>query len=193
MKVIPILAVIFTIVGTVDASLLISIDGVVDPPDTQVIIFPSEEVVVGISGDGLTSGWQTLFLVVQGTASINGGNILYPGSDCWYLDLEEFADAIGESPQDTLALISDVLAIDNIRDMSYIGLYDSASPPAPLVGTLVTGINFRCEDVGDVILSLADVEGNIFDQQVFHQIPEPTTLLLVCFGGLALLKRSKCK
>jgi hypothetical protein len=59
--------------------LLISVDGVVDPPDTEVILTPSGTCVIDIMGDGRPTGCD-FFLVPDALGNVSGGVMLYQGN-----------------------------------------------------------------------------------------------------------------
>jgi hypothetical protein len=179
MKKLLVLMMVLAMAGMANAALLLSVDGVVDPPDTQIEIAPSDEVIIDIWGDGLTDPYAFLLGIAAGDGSkgsldISGATVLYPGSEAAIMEFDDQGTA-------------DMLGLEN--PFVYIELTDVAIPPAPLDGTLVDGIVFHCEALGDVTLVLLDGDGMVMDTQVIHQIPEPMTVALLGLGGLLLRRR----
>ena len=157
-----------------NATMLISVDGVVDPPETEVTLLPSEYAVIDIYSDG-TSKADPYFLMISGPGSldITGATNSYvtPGYPDSIMDLGP-----------PYGILMDL---------------DDPSPTAILpAGTLIDQIIFHYEGPEDVILSLyADTTGSgnpaefvLFDTQVIHQ-PEPMTIALLGLGGLFLRRR----
>ncbi len=145
---------------------------------------------ITISGDSATESPVAAYLFVEGSGSIAGGNIVYPGSLSEYDDLETIAGNMGVSPQDALAAFQAFISKPNLVDLSYITLADGAIPPAPLQGTLVDSIGLTV--AGSVVLTLiSDDFVTVFDTKTIY-VPEPVSLVLFGLGGL-LLRRRRAK
>jgi len=170
------------------AALMISVDGVIDPPAADVELQPGETAVIAIHGDGsMPSPWDC-YLFVEGPGSIDGHTMLYPGSLSSYDDLEAIAESLEMSVEDTLAAFRDFIHMPELQDLSFINLADEPVPPAPLDALLVDDIIFRCSGVGDVTLTLFSCAFvPVYSTQTIHQVPEPMTLLLLGLGGLFTL------
>jgi hypothetical protein len=181
MKKLLVLMMVLGIAGAANAALLISVDGVVDPPDSEIEIMESDWVTLDIWGDGQTDPSAFLMgLELQGPASLDLANtdMIYTGSDASvdWLDYPDIADLLGV--QNPLVLVS-------LNDIPPPG-----TDKAPLDGTLVDGIRLHCDGPGEVVVLLYDFDGNLLDSQVIHQIvPEPMTLGLLGLGGLFLRRR----
>lgn len=194
MKKLFVLMLVVSLASVASAGLKISVDGVVDPADTEIeLIEGSGTAVIDIWGDGATPSPHAPWLFVQGPGSINGSDMVYTGSLALYQDAEEAAIDAG-MPGDVagfLELMAGAVGLEGVTDLGFITLADGAVPPAPLDGTLVDGIIFHCEGLGDVTLTLlAEDLMTVLDTQVIHQvIPEPMTLALLGLGGLFLRRR----
>ena len=205
MKKLLALGLVLGIASMAHAGFVISVNGIIDPPETEIVLQPSQEVILDIHGannDGAPLGF---FLLVNGPGSINGssfvpnpasapGGYFDPGyggegdlSD--YQDAEQFAAGVGLSVPDLLA------AFGGVADMSFGNVASSSPAPSDLNGLLVDGIVFHCEDIGEVIVELwsAGQLGPevLLDTQVIHQIPEPMTMSLLGLGVLGLLRRRR--
>jgi hypothetical protein len=180
MKKLLFLASTFCLASSAHAALMISVDGVIDPPAADVELQPGETAVIGIHGDGQTAPPITAYLLVEGPSSIDGHTMVYRGSLSTYEDL---------APSD---VIIEIVPIPSLVDVSLIVLADVALPPAPLDGLLVDDIIFHCDGLGDVTLSLvSDDFATLYDTQHIQQVPEPMTLLLLGLGGFALAGRRR--
>lgn len=170
------------------ASLMISVDGVVDPPDTQITLKPSEHVMIDIHGADNGTVATAMWLLAQGPGTINGGDIVYVDpaaqSELTTLPAADWEAALGFKFED--------IGYPGTSSASFINIVPSAQDSPALDGVLVDYIDFHCAGLGDVILTLTD--GNVtevFDRQVIHQIPEPMTMGLLGLGGLGLLRRRR--
>lgn len=180
MKKLLIIAIVMLVASMANAGLLLSVDGVVDPPETSITIKPSDRLIIDIVGDGTTDpGLFYMGLAVQGPGSLEIDNaaILYAGSDAgvaWDSD-EEIAGMLGlQFP------FVDV----SLNDVPPVG---TAKPP--LEGKLIDNIIFHCEAPGDVVILLFSGDGEILDTQVIHQIPEPVTVALLGLGALLIRRK----
>lgn len=169
---VPIL--LLALCSPVTAGLFITVDGVVDPPEVNMLF--GEHAVIGIWGDGETEPY-VFFLGVAagdpGTLDIANAVILLPVPRpppvhilIWWDDCE-FAEILG--------LNCPVILIE---------LTDGSPAPPPLIGQLVDLISFHCEGPGDVTLMLFNADGELMDTQLIHQgAPPPALEILEPNGG----------
>jgi hypothetical protein len=189
MKSLAVFGFIFLLAASVNAALMISVNGVIEPPLAEIEVQPDETAVIGIHGDGLTPPPIGLYLFVEGPGRIKGHTIVYRGSLSLYEDYSPEDPHIPELP-DLVKLYRDLLGMPDLMDLSYITLADGVVPMAPLEGLLVDDIILHCDGLGDVTLSLiSDDFATIYDTQDIQQIPEPMTLLLLGVGGLFAVAR----
>jgi hypothetical protein len=169
MKNILIVFTVLAMASVANAGLFISVNGIVNPPDSEVFLKPSEVAIIDIHSDGQTlQGGFLLTIEGLGILDITEATNSYvtPGYPDSILDL---------SGDNTMILL----------DMA------KAIVPIPLLpeGKLIDLIRLHCEDLGDVILTLTTDVGGMLDTQVIHQIPEPITFALLGLGGLFLRRR----
>ena len=193
MKKLLIFILVFGMASLANAELLISVDGVVNPPETSITLTPSQNVVIDIMGDGRPPP-KAAFLVIQGPGAIAGYSLLYPGAGADYMEIEEFATGASMTVQEVLDYLNTTAGFTGATDMSFMNFLDTTPVGGPyddLDGKLVDEIIFTCTGLGDVTLTLTDnAFSEVFDTQIIHQVPEPMTVLLLGLGGL-FLRRSK--
>jgi hypothetical protein len=182
MKSLAVSGFIFLLAASANAPLMISVNGVVEPPLGKVVLQPGETAVIGIHGDGLTAPPIDLYLFVEGPGSIDGHTGLYRES--YYVELESVADTLGMSAADALALFRDSAGRTDLQDLSLIRLAHNNVP----MSALVDGIIFRCSGLGDVTLTLvSDDFTTVYNTQTVEQIRLPMTLLPLVLLGLGAL------
>ena len=189
MKKLLVLTLVLSVASVANAALVISVNGVVDPPDTSIELDVSDLLTIDIHGDGQTPQPQFVYLASSKPScncilDSSTATMEYPGT------LAEFYQV---TDPDELAWISDLSGGAPICSAIYIALADATPPPdtAPLLGLLFDGVTLHCSDgEGDCTLYLVEANGaGIFDTQVIHQIPEPASMLLLGLGGLLLRRR----
>ena len=173
MKKLLVVLTVLAMAGAANAALTINVSEAMD--------------AVSISGDDATEPGIAVYLFLEGPGSIDGGNLLYPGSLAAYADLEAVADSLGMTPAEAVAAFQDFTGRAGLADLSFITLADGAVPMARLDGVLVDGIALAGTD--PVVLSLvSDDFATVYDS-VEVPIPEPVTIALLGLGGLFLRRR----
>jgi hypothetical protein len=190
MKSLAVFGFIFLLAASAHAALMMSVNGVIEPPLGEVVLQPNETAVIGIHGDGQTGAPIALYLFIEGPGWIDGHTMVYPGSLSSYWDLQVVAAELSMSVEDALRAFRDFTGTPHLQDLGYIVLADAAVPLAPLDGLLVDDIVFHCSGVGDVTLAFVSDDYVDYDpREIIHQIPEPMTLLLLGIGGLFAVAR----
>ena len=197
MKSLAVFVFIFLVAASAQAALMISVNGVIEPPLGEVVLQPNETAVIGIYGDAKTEPLIFLYLFVEGPGSIDGHTMVYRGSPSAYAEWP-CADCLytgSMDPEEVLERFEELSGLSDLTDLSLIILADDVIPPAPLDGLLVDDIIFHCDGLGDITLSLVRIDdfAIVYDTQVIQQIPEPMTLFLLGLGGLFAVARRRRK
>ena len=153
------------------ATVELTIDGMVNPIDSEIVLMPSESLILGVNG-AIAGGADSanMMLVLVGPATLDGANAVYGGNP----DLS--------GPFDPIYLDYYFLpAVGRVGAPAYAGY---VSDLAAVAGQLLDGIVFHCEGEGDVIVELyssADSGGtwDLVDTAIIHQVPEPATMALL--------------
>jgi len=183
-RIAPLLA-LLTLVSSAQAGLQLSVDS---PPTSA--LEPGQTLSFDIVGQDPVPDLDAPWIFIQGPGHIDGATLLYPGSLSDYQDDDEVVIALAPATRDQI--IQDLTAAtgyEDLRDFAFITLADGSATPAPLTGTLVSGITFTCDGPGDATLILLDGNFATLDTMVVSQIPEPATALLLALGSLALARR----
>ena len=175
MKKLLIVLTVLAMATVANAGLKISVNGVVDPPDTTIELKPSEWATLDIHA---TETMLSL-LVMQGPGLLDVSNLTYK----W-----EQSNATVLVDPDLKALLEE-MGYPGITGMLSVDIVDASDPFTIPNGLVIDGIRFHCEAEGEVILTLMDGSANVFDSQRIHQIPEPVTFALLGLGGLFLRRR----
>jgi len=197
MKKLVVLVLVFALASLANASLMISVNGVVHPPSSQINIAPSQELNLDITGDGLTIN-DYAWLIAEGPGTTGGGRLLYTGD---LSALTTYAPGTGDGYEDLKAwLEGEGMPYQNVNGITYALFASGLSTPPSTQGTLADNIIFHCTAApGDVTISLVKIvdergDGGAltitpYDSVIIHQIPEPITMALLGLGGLFLRRR----
>ncbi len=208
------LLVLITVLGVASAAnamwpeMKISVNGVIDPPDTEIMLIPSDTVEIGIWGNGQTPSPVDLWLILEPYAPAQGATMSGGGlvGSAWNTSLSVFDLHTDDLYTNWLRNFNDYPEYGYNTDQAYFirGVYNEIPSPN-YTGTIVDNIILECENPVDVKLTLVDIsqpydEDNevwlpplfiVYDTQVIHQIPEPMTITLLGLGGLMLLRRRR--
>lgn len=181
------LLLVLGISSVASAGLQISVNGDPEPPDTAIVLGPSDTAILNIHTDDTIPSDTFIYWALVANAeeaTISGG--------------------IAPPPLDDFNLYSNTI-YDDARGLAYpipdgtngVAGTIAAYSPTVLQGglTIFDEIEFHCEMMGetDVLLVITPdfVSFDIVDQVRIHQTPEPMTLGLLGLGGLGLLRRRR--
>ena len=179
---------IFTLVlgiGTLaTAGLQISVNGVLEPVDSEITLEPSQEILLDVWTDAPIAPFSghTWALVVS---SLNGtitGGAAIPGP-------------VGVNQVNGIVSENDTLVPPPGSDGIWGSCFNVTTTPVGDMGlVLVDQILFHCEGPLDAVVELYEVVenepfANLMDTVIIHQIPEPASLALLGLGGLLLRRR----
>ena len=190
MKKLLVLVLVFGMSSAASAALQISVNGDKNPVDSEIVLYPSDEIILDIWTDAVINlgGSGEYILVVNITlGSISGGESAFDASDP-----EGWISAVQGLTTEYPAVIPPV-GMEGI--FATYANSDFATFEAIPAGTVLADqILFTCMGEGDAVINLWGLDGNqaytdLMDSVVIHQIPEPATMLLLGFGGLFLRRK----
>jgi hypothetical protein len=68
---------VLAIANVANAGFLLSVDGVVDPPESEVIVLYSETAIIDIHGEAGNTGSDAGYILVQGPGSLDASDPTY--------------------------------------------------------------------------------------------------------------------
>lgn len=161
MKNLLVLTLVLAMASVANAAWLISVNGQVDPPDSEIYLEPSQFAILDIYGIDQAALSALVIGVISGpgTISVDAGTVNIANPDGGFFDLGPGAGDFGM----TSAIFFDMVI--------------PGSVPTIIDGVAADGIVFHCDGLGDVTIGLFDMDlGQMVDTQVIHQIPEPITM-----------------
>ena len=185
MKNVLIVFTVLAMASVANAGFMISVNGVINPPDSQINLKPSETAIIDIHGannttDTVVIGW----LLLQGIGAIDASTPILP---LWA------SSTVGNMSAADKAIYIPMLpdyGYPGVKDIVEMGIMDTTEPFSAPNGLLIDGIKLHCEGFGDVTLTLLDAASlSPLSRVVIHQIPEPITFALLGLGGLFLRRR----
>jgi hypothetical protein len=179
MKKLLVVLMVLSIATIANAGLVIS-----GAPTTMT---PSGTADLSIVGSGLSNPFIDAYIVVQGPATLAGGNLDYTyGLSAWTL----------YTADDTyVPWMQGVMGDDTIQQVGDITFSDTTIPTTPVVGTLLDTLAIHCDGPGTVTISLVTMSDDgmsvatTWDTETILQTPEPMTMCLLGLGGLFLRRR----
>jgi len=175
MKKLLVMIMVLGLATVANAGLKISVGGVVDVEN--VVLQPSDTVIIDVWSDGTTTSGQAFFLTVEGPGFIDvsqGINNVFANVPIGTSIMDIGPDQDPPMPAGTFIFL----------DMSIVA---EPIPPVP-GGTVIDSLIFHCSDFGDVTLILSGSTDGELDRQTIIQ-PEPITIALLGLGGLFLRRR----
>ena len=160
------------------AALQLSINGSLDPVDSEITIAPSDHLTLDVHGTTPSMQAINWLVVVNSAAGSVSGGVAQQG---------------GVTGSFYPTYIGYFLASLGRTGDSGTGGWVGDSGATPLTGLLVDLIDFHCEADGDAVIDLYSspdtVVWTLDDTATIHQLPEPMTMVLLGLGGLFLRRR----
>jgi hypothetical protein len=152
-----------------------------NPADSEITIAPSQYLMIDIwtTTEIYSGAGEGYFLlgIVPTKGTLTGGVSLWPTETGVV-----YYSGYGTS----------YLPTGEVGDLATVGTF--LPQGGGITGTVFDQIIFHCEGPGDAVLHLYStdwVTPTLIDSVVIHQVPEPTTIALLGFGGLLLRRRKK--
>jgi len=167
--------------ASADGGASISVDGVVNPPDSSIWLEVGETALIDIHADQYVMGC----MIVQGPGALDISNPTF----LWG------RSKVLRPPPDEFRMIIDILCeiglYCGVADFLWVEIYDLVEPFPMPDGLVIDGLILEGTGVGDVVLTLTDQDLIALDVQTIHIIPEPMTIALLGLGGLVFLRKRR--
>ena len=185
MKKLLVLMLVLGLAGLANAMILeISVNGDLDPKDSEIFLMPSETAILNIhTPDGYVIGDDVYFAIVVDVAY---GTVGYD-DELGTVLADHYDTAIyGAGAQD-----AGMCSPPEDGVWGVIANYGTSGNFGP--GVIIDDILFHCEKEGDAVINLYSTPDfatfTLEDFVIIHQIPEPMTIALLSLGGLFLRRR----
>jgi hypothetical protein len=158
-------------------------NGPYDPAESSdIILQPTDTIWIGIHNDTADDQYQIGVAMVEDNYGAYNGS--WTGNYVWNPNYTT-AD-----PQPRPAFFTSYVPPYNL---AYIAVYNTAPGVESFPPGVGFGFEFHCDVIGPVIIQIWDLEagGQVVDELIIHQIPEPMTMALLGLGGLGLLRRRR--
>jgi hypothetical protein len=161
-------------------TLNISVGGVIDPPESTIVLIQSQTIMLDIHSSGFVPGEDVYIGLV---ADIAQGTMA--GGVCEIPPAPDLSSVIGKFSE------LGWMPLGETMDGIYGGIFSMNAAGA---GLYFDEITFHCEAPGDAVVKLFTSPDNevwtLVDAVIIHQlIPEPATIALLGLGGLLLRRR----
>lgn len=158
-------------------------DGPYDVPQpTEIKLMPTEVIWIGIHSDTSGTGGPGMYSAFVSIRDEYGYYDYYQALGNWTGGhVINIPPAIPTASVDfaTYAAYNSVYVVNDSTDQyAYAGI------------GIGVALEFHCNGIGDVIVSVSGDDGS-YDEILIHQIPEPMTMALLGLGGLGLLRRRR--
>jgi len=185
MKQVGVIFAFLTIATLADAAMKLSVNDVVDAPDTEVYVYPSDHVIIDVHSFGEIATIGGL-IITEGPASVDASNAWI--IENWGISDDPFISDVSDDP----------LAISYLEGLGYapvsilyFEIIEIACIDVPIPdGKVIDSIDLHCIGPGDVTITLLHGGAEyVLDTQVIHQVFEPMGVALLGLGGLLLRRR----
>jgi hypothetical protein len=174
-------------VPKVGATLQISVAGDQNPASSEIWLTPSEEIIIDIWTDAEIPGFTGVTYSMSTTPL---GSLNWAGAT--------FSDPPSTNQINGPWPAQDLPVGDHPPEAGFWGSAFSIASATPADTVLVNNILLHCVDEGDATIYLYEWLGDpgsedptVVDSVVIHQIPEPSTLLLLGLGVVMLRRKSR--